>query len=146
MVFEHTMTVAAPIEKVFALVDDAEQLKLWMDGLEETVYTGPVDRDNPVGAAFRRKIREGGRISEYEGRITAYEKPRHFAVTVGNRHFSMHLTYRFTPVADGTRVNNEAGVTTHTVFAWLMSILFAWLTRRILRKQLAKLKQVAEAY
>ena len=59
MVFEHTMTVAAPIEKVFALVDDAEQLKLWMDGLEEMVYTGPVDRDNPVGAEFRRKIREG---------------------------------------------------------------------------------------
>jgi uncharacterized protein YndB with AHSA1/START domain len=31
-----TLDVAAPIDKVFALVDDPEKLKLWLDGLEET--------------------------------------------------------------------------------------------------------------
>lgn len=70
-----TITVNAPIEKTFSLVDDAEKLKLWMDGLMDTEYTSPSDPANPLGTTFRQKIKEGGRVTEYEGEVTATRSP-----------------------------------------------------------------------
>ena len=46
-------------KQMFELVDDDEKIKLWMEGLEETIYTSPQDRENPVGGTFKQKIREG---------------------------------------------------------------------------------------
>src|SRR6516162_3411737 len=97
-----SVEVKAPIEKTFALVDDPEKLKLWLVGLVETVYTSDYDPQNPVGARFKQKIKEGGRVAEYDGEVTAYDKPRHLAVRVGNKYFSADVDYRFTPVGSGT--------------------------------------------
>ena len=56
-----------------------------MDGLEETSYPDGLDRTRPVGTRFVQRIREGGRVSEYQGIVTAYDPQRHLGIEIGNR-------------------------------------------------------------
>jgi uncharacterized protein YndB with AHSA1/START domain len=140
----YRMDLKAPIEKAFDLVDDPEKLKLWMDGLVETRYLSEPDPHNPVGAKFKQKIKEGGRIVEYDGEVTAYQKPKHLAVRIGNKHFAVDVDYRFTPTADGTRLDYACSMHNPGLLARVMGFLFGWLTRRILRKHMTKFKELAE--
>jgi uncharacterized protein YndB with AHSA1/START domain len=139
-----SMEMQAPIDKVFDCVDDKEKLKLWMDGLEETIYTTKHNPANPVGTKFKQKIREGGRVQEYDGEVLAYEKPKHLAVRIGNKSFHAIADYRFTPTANGTRLDYACDVTCHSRFFKVMAFFFSWFMKRILRKQMAKLKGLAE--
>jgi uncharacterized protein YndB with AHSA1/START domain len=145
MAATYSVEIRAPIEKAFECVEDADKMKQWMDGLEESTYTSERDPANPVGTKFRMKIREGGRVQEYEGEVLAYEKPKHLAVSIGNKHFRAVADYRFTPTADGTRLDYRCDVTCHNFFVKVMAFLFGWFMKRILRKQMTKLKALAES-
>ena len=145
MAITYQMDINAPIEKVFDLVDDDEKIKLWMEGLEETIYTSPQDSENPVGGTFKQKIREGGRVTEYDGVVTAYEKPNHLGVQIGNASFKMQVDYRFSKISTGTRLNYETDMVNPSWFARIMGTLFSWLTKRILNKHMANLKALAES-
>src|SRR5262245_17986770 len=144
MAANYSMEVKAPIDKLFEYVDDKEKMKLWMDGLEETTYVTQRDPANPVGTKFKQKIREGGRVQEYDGEVLAYEKPKRIAVRIGNKMFDAIADYRFTPTHDGTRLDYTCEVTCHHWLARVMKVLFGWFMKRILRKQMAKLKELAE--
>jgi carbon monoxide dehydrogenase subunit G len=145
MTITYTQHIAAPIERVFAWVDDEEKLRAWMDGLEETIDPEGRGRERRVGTRFRQRIREGGRLVEYEGEVTAYEKPRHIGVRIGNAMFACEVDYRFAPEGQGTRLDYRAEFLYRHWLARVMGALFGWLTWRILKKQIAKLKAVAEA-
>src|SRR5262249_167221 len=144
MAATYSMDVNAPIDKVFDCVEDTEKMKLWMDGLEETTYVTPRDPANPVGTKFNHKIREAGRVQEYDGEVLAYEKPKHLAVRIGNKYFHAVADYRFTPTHEGTRLDYACEITCHHWFIRIMIWLFSWFTKRILRKQMTKLKALAE--
>ena len=94
MVVRHRLEIEAPIGRVFALVDDPQKIKLWMHGLEETVYRTPRSKANPVGTRFTQRIRRGRQVAEYDGEVTAYDKPRHLAVRMGNEKFAFDVDYR----------------------------------------------------
>jgi hypothetical protein len=115
-----------------------------MDGLEETIYSSPPDSANPVGTKFKQRIREGGRVAEYDGEVTAYDKPHHLAVRIGNEQFTVHVDYRFASTNSGTRLTYSAELLFHSWFARIMGVLFSWFTRGILNKQMIRLKEVAE--
>jgi uncharacterized protein YndB with AHSA1/START domain len=145
MVFTCSRTIAAPIERVFDLIDDPEKLPLWMDGLEETVFVSrPARGESPVGARFRQRIREGGRSVEYDGEVTAYDKPTHVAVRIGGKNFSVVVDYRLAEVAGGTRLDYSADVTNRSLMARIMGVVAGGLNRRIAERQLTRLKTVAE--
>src|SRR5262252_4650646 len=122
-----SVEMKAPIDKVFECVEDTDKMKQWMDGLEETIYTSERDPANPVGTKFKQKIREGGRVQEYDGEVLAYEKPKHLAVRIGNKMFAAVADYRFTPTHDGTRLNYTCELTCHHWIARFMKLLFGWL-------------------
>ena len=145
MAITYQMDMNAPIEKVFDLVDDDEKIKLWMEGLEETIYTSPHDRENPVGTTFKQKIREGGRVTEYDGIVTDYQKPTHLGIQIGNASFRMQVDYRFSETPTGTRLNYETDMVNPSWIARIMSKLFSWLTKRILNKHMTNLKALAES-
>jgi uncharacterized protein YndB with AHSA1/START domain len=144
MLCTYALDIAAPIEKVFDCVDDPDKLKLWLDGLEETTYLTERDPANPVGTKFKQKIREGGRVQEYDGEVTAYEKPKHLGVKIGASGFSVQVDYRFTPISTGTHLDYAADIRCNSIFFRVMIFLFGWLNKRILRKQITKLKELAE--
>ena len=141
----YTMEIAAPVERVWAMIDDADNLKQWMEGLLDTEYPDGFDRRRAVGTRFVQRIREGGRVADYAGDIVAYDPPRHLGITVGNSVFRMQVDYRLTPVAAGTRLDYSALMVEAGAIVRFMSRLFGWLTRRILRKQMGRLKALAEA-
>jgi uncharacterized protein YndB with AHSA1/START domain len=145
MATQYTLDLNVPIETAFEYVDDPNKMKLWLDGVEETIYLDERDEKNPVGTRFKQRIREGGRVEEYDGQVTAYDKPNHLGIQIGNRSFTTRVDYRFAPTATGTRLN----YTSEYEFAnWpmrLFGVLFGWFGNRILDKQMKKLKAVAEA-
>jgi uncharacterized protein YndB with AHSA1/START domain len=144
MNFTYAIQINAPIASVFNLVDDDDMIKLWMDGLEETIYPEGKNRLSPVGTKFKQRIREGSRVAEYEGQVIAYEKSNLLAITIGNAQFEMEVVYRFTPKGAWTWLDYSATMRRGNLFIKLMGKLFAPLTRRILDKQMKKLKEIAE--
>jgi uncharacterized protein YndB with AHSA1/START domain len=144
VVVKHRLEIDAPIGRVFALVDDPEKVKLWMRGLEETVYASKPSRADPVGTRFTQRIRQGKRIAEYEGVVTAYDKPRHLAVRIGNEKFAFDVDYRLTDLGGRTQLDYAASGVDPTGVARPAGAFFAWVTRRIAAKQMRRLKKVAE--
>jgi uncharacterized protein YndB with AHSA1/START domain len=144
VVLKHRLEIDAPIGRVFALVDDPEKIKLWMRGLEETVYASEPNRADPVGTRFTQRIRQGRRVAEYEGVVTAYDKPRHLAVRIGNEKFAFDVDYRFTDLGGRTQLDYTASGADPTGVARPAGAFFAWVTRRIAAKQMRRLKKAAE--
>lgn len=140
-----TMEIDAPIERVWALVDEEENLRKWMDGLEETSYPDGFDAARAVGTRFVQRIREGGRLQSYEGRITAYTPPSHLGIVIGNRAFAMQVDYRLSRLGARTRLDYSAMMARGGALVRVLSRLFGWFTRRILRRQMARLKALAES-
>ena len=141
----YTLDIHAPADKVFDLIHDPEKHKLWLQGVEETRYVGDYDAANPVGTKFKQRIREGGRVKEYDGEVTAFARPKHLGIRLFSPQFSVQVDYRLTPVGDSTRLDYSADVTCGHWFFRLLARLFSFFMKGMLRKQMAKLKELAEA-
>jgi uncharacterized protein YndB with AHSA1/START domain len=141
----YTLDIHAPIAKVFSLVDEEKNLKKWMDGLEETIFPEGYDRAKTIGTKFKQRIKEGSRINEYDGEVIAYEKPHHLAILLGNKNFTVKVDYRFTADGARTRLDYQAEMIRAGWVVRLMCRLFSGFTKRILDKQMKKLKALAES-
>ena len=145
MNIEYSLYVNAPVQDVFSLVNDKDNLKLWMDDVVETTYLESPQREDPIGRKFIQKIKEGRNTNAYTGEIVAFDRFRHLAVTLGNRQFTVRVDYRFVGDAGQTRLDYQARLIEGS---WLMRLtgkLFAGFTRRILLHQMWRLKAVAES-
>ncbi len=135
--------VEAPAEKVYALLSEPAGIMRWAAGVEAIDFVSGAP--NQPGSRFKQRIKEGGRVAEYDGEVVAADPPRHTAVRVGNQQFSMRIDHRLRPEGAGTRVDQTVDMTPHGAVARLFGFLFGWFSRSISRKQLAKLKQIAES-
>ncbi|WP_408010556.1 SRPBCC family protein [Pseudalkalibacillus sp. A8] len=143
--FTYTIDIHAQRETVFDCINDNEKQKIWMEGLQETEYVGVYDAENPVGSHFKQKIKEGGRVVEYVGEVIAYDRPDSIAVKIGNQSFAVSVYYQLSETTNGTRLNYRAEMGTANTFTKIMGFLFGWLTKRILHKQMTRLKELAES-
>lgn len=108
------LDINSPIERPFECVDDPEKLKGWMQGLEGMVYVEPYDPARPLGTKLKQKLREGGKVKEYDGEVTDYERPHRLGVKVFCPQFSVQVDYRFTATsATTTRLDDQAEITPH---------------------------------
>jgi hypothetical protein len=146
-----TIHIEAPVEKIFGLVLDPGKVKLWLDGVEEPTFAAPFDPANPIGARFKQKIREGGRVAEYDGEVTGFAPPTHlgvriFGVRIFNWVFAVQVDYHFTPDGTGTRFDYSFGLRRSSwFFRFAGSLLLVLEEREALREALGKLKALAEA-
>lgn len=134
--------IEAPVERVFAMLEDPERTKRWMRGLVEARYAS---RPVRVGTRFTQRITQGKRVAEYTGEVTAYEPPTRFAVRIGNERFAFDVDYRLHDEGGATLLDYEARSQAAGGAGRLADAVFGWLTRGIAKKQLRRLKQVAEA-
>ncbi|TCP61537.1 SRPBCC family protein [Baia soyae] len=141
----YSMDIQAPIEHVFQFIDEEEKTKLWMKELVGTTYIGTFDPENPVGTKFKQKLKEGGRIAEYDGEVLAYEKPKLLSIRLGNKMFSVDVTYQLSETPNGTRLHYTCTQTFHTFLARVMGTLFSGFMKKIFQKQMKALKEVAES-
>jgi carbon monoxide dehydrogenase subunit G len=77
--------------------------------------------------------------------VTAYDKPTHLAVRIGNERFAFDVDYRLSDLGGRTRLDYTAQAPTPGGLAAVANVLFSWLARSIARKQMKRLKAVAES-
>ena len=144
MVYVFRQVINAPIARVWSLLEDDEKLPLWIPQIVEINYPDGKNSDAPVGTRFTQKLKEGGRIREYQVEVTAYEAPYLLGVRLFDNNFAVDVTYKLTADGDETTLDYRAEVTLNSVFARIMGTLFGWLTKRLVRQLMGNLKRVAE--
>lgn len=146
--------IAAPSVRVFDIVANSVGRQLSTGGQTDTGGICDLDAENPPGTTVRCRVRRGGRVLEYEGQVTAYEKPNHLAVRVSHSAYSIHTDYRFAPASPTeppsgsapTRLNCVCELTFANWFYSLMGTLFHRLMERRLYRQMQLIKMGAESY
>jgi hypothetical protein len=111
---EYREEFRCPIWQLWSLIDDAEKQRLWLTTLVDVTATSPLDR--AVGTTFDMRVREGRRVVTYEGRINAYDPPRHLGVSFWGGRFApnivMKVDYRLADLGERTRLEYYAQVNT----------------------------------
>src|SRR5436190_11509544 len=96
-------------DRLWRFIEEPELQKQWMKGLQDNQQTsaGPTG----VGSTFRMTIKEGGKVADYDGTLTAYDPPRHLAVEMTGKNFPggmvLHVDYRLTAQNGGTHLDYE---------------------------------------
>ena len=137
--------IDASPQAVFDLIADNTRRGEWAEGMETFDYTSDFDPNDAVGTTFTQRIREGGRVTEYHGEITAYDPPKAWGAKVVGGSYSMVVEYHLAPANGGTEVVNVVDVDSSSWFVRVMGFLFSWFTKWLGRKQLRKLKELVEA-
>jgi carbon monoxide dehydrogenase subunit G len=111
---EYREEFRCPIWQLWSLIDDVEKQRLWLTTLVDVTTTSPLDR--AVGTTFDMRVREGRRVVTYEGRINAYDPPRHLGVSFWGGRFApnivMKVDYRLADLDGRTRLEYYAEVNT----------------------------------
>jgi len=98
--------------QLWPFLDEAEKQKLWLTTLVDLVPTSPIPRS--AGSTFDFRVREGRRISRYEGRINAYDPPRHLGVSFWGGYFRpgvvMNVDYRVADLKNNCRLEYYAEI------------------------------------
>ena len=145
MAVAETILIAATPECVWALIDDPELLPLWMPDVIETIYPDGRPSASLVGTRFAQRVRERGRVTEYQGVVTGYDLGHYLAIDLTQPMFKISVAYRLSPAPTGTRLDFTGDLVMHNPLMNLMATA-AWpLTRSILKRQISDLKRVAEA-
>ncbi|MET3962651.1 putative membrane protein [Marmoricola sp. OAE513] len=77
-IVEHSVEIAAPVEKVFAYVDDFHKTREWMYGLDKIEHVG--GNQHGVGAEYDGVMKVGVSLSS-RIRCTAYEENKMIELT-----------------------------------------------------------------
>jgi hypothetical protein len=106
------MDVRATAWQLWPFHDEAEKQKLWLTKLVDILPTSAIPR--AAGSTFDLRVREGRRISQYEGRINSYDPPRHLGVSFWGGAFRpgvlMHVDYRVADFENHCRLEYYAEI------------------------------------
>jgi uncharacterized protein YndB with AHSA1/START domain len=97
------VTVARPIEDVFAVLTDVEQSGTWFPGNVEEHWTSAPPYG--VGSTRHAVVRTLGWRTENEAVVTIYEPPHRAVMEGTSPNAPFKGTLVFTPDGDGTRVD-----------------------------------------
>lgn len=146
MNINYSTEINAPSNVLWTWLDDSEKIKLWMKGVEDDVPTS--DGPRRVGSTFRMKIREGRKVTEYDGTITAYEPCRYLAIDmVGGcmGPMTMHVDYRLEEVGAGrTRLDYSCRASDVPALWRALGLLFRPMVKMQLKGFMRTLKMRAE--
>lgn len=138
-----TVTIARPVEDVFAVLSDVEKVARWSSNtIEETLLTpGPLRK----GSRRRAVIRGfAGRTMENEAEMIEFEPNRRMVVKVLNAPVPAQIVIEFTPVDGGTRLDWTGIVSPRGVLAPTAGLI-ARFYRMAFEKDLRNLKAMMDS-
>lgn len=136
--------------QLWAFIDDVEKQKLWLTTLVDIAPTSSLER--AVGSTFDMRVREGRRISRYEGRINAYDPPRHLGVSFWGGRFVpglvMQVDYRLADLGTHTRLEYYSEIDTQSLrgpvkLAIPIARVFSFFQLRYFMRNLKRLAEAA---
>ncbi|HEX3725701.1 MAG TPA: SRPBCC family protein [Pirellulales bacterium] len=136
--------------QLWPFLDEPDRQKLWLTTLIDVVPTSPMSRS--VGATFDMRVREGRRTAQYEGRIDAYDPPRHLGVSFWGGALGpgvvMRVNYRLADLGPRTRLEYEAEVDTERLpgplkLAIPLARVFTFFQLRYFMRNLRRLAEAA---
>ncbi len=149
MRIEYRIEMRCTPRQLWPFLDEADKQQQWLTTLIDFVPTSTNPR--AVGSTFDLRVREGRRISHYEGRINAYDPPKHLGVSFWGGVFQpgmvMCVDYRIAELPTGCRLEYYAEIDIEELrgprkLAIPLARVFAFFQ---LRYFMRNLKRVAEA-
>ena len=137
---EISVLINQPVEKVFAYLADAQNLRAWQADLleHEPLTEGPIR----VGARFREVRQTGPSKSDFQAEITAFEPNKRFSTkTITGPQAT--VDYAFHAEQGGTRVTYQFSLQTSGLMR-LMEPLLAGSIKKDTEKDFQRLKQILE--
>jgi len=131
-----TVTINAPIQRVFEFVANVENMDKWVNGVTEPAWTSTQVLE--VGATFESFYTYGGKTHEMTYEVTALESPTRMATRSTGGPFPFDSEIILVPVEDKTRITNtlDAKAPNSAMGVWFT--LFGVLIRPFMRRQLQR--------
>ena len=139
---ESSIVINAPIEKVWAYLNDVNNASKYSSNILEAKLTSP--GPTRVGTTYAYTIQAIGQKMETTGEITAYDPPRKSAWKAIKSPFPMNGSTVLEAVAGGTRVTQTINAEPGGFFK-LAEPLLVKQQQSQMEADLAKLKQILEA-
>lgn len=137
--------IAAPHARVWRLLSDDANRKLWMPDLIATTYPAGRPKGDPTGSTFRETMREGGSIRSFRGEVTAFVEGRMMAVRLEDHQIGMEIEYRLNRQQHGTSVRYAGDFRLLGIIGGMMIGMARPMIEGMVGRQLDSLKRVAEA-
>jgi uncharacterized protein YndB with AHSA1/START domain len=137
-----TVTIARPVEDVFAVLSDVEKVATWSSNtIEETLLTpGPLRK-----GSRRRAIVKGfaGRTMHNEAEMIEFEPNRRMVVRILDAPVRAQVVITFTPVPGGTRLDWTGIFSPRGILAPTASLI-ARFYRMVFEKDLKNLRDLMD--
>jgi len=137
-----TVTIARPVEDVFAVLSDVKKVPIWSrNTIDETLLTpGPLRK-----GSRRRAVIKGfaGRTMQNEAEMIEFEPNRRMVVEVLDAPMPARIVIEFTPVDVGTRLDWTGIISPRGILA-PTAFLVARFYRMAFEKDLRNLKALMD--
>jgi hypothetical protein len=139
--FQNTVTIRRPIEDVFVLLADFENIPRWNYAILQTkkICPGPVG----VGTTYRQ-IRSLPSRSEEGFQVTVFEPTSRLEIHGDIGPFTATLSYLLAPLGNGTRLTNSVDLQPTSRALRLLAPLAALRVKTAVAANLRTLKQLLE--
>jgi carbon monoxide dehydrogenase subunit G len=141
----YSIEIDCPPELLWTYLEDPAKLPLWMKGLVSFEPEG--DGPRGPGSVATMRIKEGGKVSEYQSRLTAREPFEHLALVLTGKSFGktqINVDYRLTDLGGKTRLDYLCTCESAGFFMRIMVALFSTLMKKQLVRFMKTLKGLAE--
>jgi carbon monoxide dehydrogenase subunit G len=141
-----TITINAPREVVWALIDDPDRLASWIPEVVETQYPEGRPRNGGPNVVFRQVLMRNGTPSTYDGQVTGFKRGELLAVMLTDGNMTITAKYRLDgDDTGGTRLEFEGDLQMRNRLVGLLMMTVWPVTRAMMLTQVQRLKSVAEA-
>jgi uncharacterized protein YndB with AHSA1/START domain len=146
MRLEASIDIPVPPGVVWRCIDEPDLIVRWVEGALEHRYVTPRDPAHPVGQRFVQRLKQGPKVTEFEGTLIACEPPRHFAFTIPSPAYSSEAHFFLSPRGAGeTHVDYRIDVTLHTLKARIAAFFLRVPLSFFVPKQMRRLRELAIA-
>ena len=139
--FQNAVTIARPVDEVFAFLADFGNVPAWNYAIERTVQTSP--GQTGVGATYRQ-IRTVPRRSEESFEVTDFAPPSRLAIKGQIGPFKASIRYLLEPTAGGTRLTNDVDLEPASALLQPFGPLAVPGVKAAVARNLATLRQLLE--
>ncbi len=148
-----SITIKAPIERVFSIIEENKEVRLFREDLIRADINEKKNSESPSESISTRADKDENmeeRLSSmrgkshFKGEITAYNKPYQFGMRIYSKKFQLLSNIDLSESPEGTSLRYTA----QTVMSGRYGGVIVWFsnlfTRMMIKKQLKRLKAVAE--